>query len=116
MVLRRVNFKLQVIWYDPWLHNPAVKEPYLTRQTEIFEYRSRVVERIQVWAQGMVVPIHSRYLGGIGAGVGGHDSVTMSMKWLENLISDPAGMGAMFPDPDDEREFRRQGFIKTDEE
>lgn len=46
MILRRVNGKLQVIWYDPRLHNSAVKEPYMTRQTEIFQYRNRVVTKI----------------------------------------------------------------------
>ncbi len=82
LILRRVGQEgLQVVWYDPYRHSPAVRQIHDTWKTRIFEYRAGVISALESWALEMGVNIHSRWWGGYTT-ADADDSVTMSTEFI----------------------------------
>jgi hypothetical protein len=55
VILRRITTgvmgsRVQVIWYDPWLHDRDIKQQYVHSQHAITDYRRQVVETLKKWA------------------------------------------------------------------
>ncbi|KAK4228677.1 hypothetical protein QBC38DRAFT_544066 [Podospora fimiseda] len=110
MILRRAHGKLQITWYDPWRLMEAVRNLYKPSITQMYRYREHVVEKIKAWASNNNIPLYNQYWGGHGVETGGDDSVLMSIKYLEHLVSAPGGVESVLPDPQNREEFEAAGF------
>ncbi|OIW23062.1 hypothetical protein CONLIGDRAFT_694522 [Coniochaeta ligniaria NRRL 30616] len=103
--------RVHIIWYDPWMHDGAVKKQYTHSQHAITEYRRQVVEGIKEWAAENGIMIEARYYGGPVSRDGSvaGDGVKQCFAYLEGLVS---GVQVL-PDAEDQAAFQRLGYVRS---
>ncbi|KAK5658081.1 hypothetical protein OQA88_2637 [Cercophora sp. LCS_1] len=111
LVLRRINDQLQVVWHDPWRRSVATQEKFGHGKMAIFAYRQAVNDRIDAWARGHGITLHSSYWGGFLFGDPGHeDTVAMSLAFIRHHC---AGVVGALSHPEDEAGFATGGYLRV---
>jgi len=104
--------RVHIVWYDPWLHDGAVKKQFAHSQHAVTEYRRLVAEAMKEWADENGILIEKRYYGRPvsrdNAVAGG--GVRQCFAYLESLISGQ-NLGHTMPDAEDQAAFERLGYM-----